>query len=426
MTNNKKILFASLSAVFIALGIGVYLYNHASITKIPIGEPSNPSTSTDSTSTTTDTIRLQPTSVSFSNGKKIVLNIPEHYTITVAAQGFRHPRFMEMSPDGRLFFGEMTSASDAYTGKMYVLDDFNEQTGKFARQTTYLSNLRNPNSLAFYTDEAGKNWLYIALTDKLIRYPYAAGDTAPTDPAQTIATFPDTPHVPPQGYWHLTRTVIIHNNSVYVSIGSSCDSCEENESLRGVIVTMDPDGKNQKIIASGLRNAVGIGFVGNDLFATVNESDKLGIDRPDDVIYKISEGTNYGWPYCYQYQGAIFANTSIVWDKQFDCSTVPLAWATFAPHSAPLGFAYIDKTFTDSALQNSLLVALHGSGDIGIGTGNNIVVAKQNKSPQNFVTGFLKDGKRLGRVVHIVSRNNSSFFITDDFNGALYYLSYKQ
>lgn len=423
-TNQKRIVLGSLLALIVLGALAAFVYKtkdrQVEVSGIVNNSPGN---STSSTSPE-QAFSLKPVSVQLENGKKFSVNIPKNYSFSVAAQGFRRARFMDMSPDGRLFFGDMASASDARTGKVYVLDGFDEASGKFKTQTEYLNNLRNPNSLAFYKDTNGKNWIYIALTDKLVRYPYSAGDTAPSAPEQVIAIFPDTPHNPPQGYWHITRTVIFHANTLYVSVGSSCDSCEENEALRAVIVKMDPDGKNQKIIASGLRNAVGIGFAGNDLLATVNGSDALGKDKPQDVMYKIEEGDNYGWPYCYEFAGGVYENDTQKWNKKFDCSKVPVSWVAFASHSAPLGFEYFGNNFADPFIKNSVLAALHGSGQLAIGHGNSVSMVREHGEPVEFINGLLQNGTRLARAVDIFARDNNSFFVTDDFNGAVYYLRY--
>ncbi len=427
MKTSKKSIIYFLILACIVVGILLSLNGRKNDKNTEGGNnPISNNGNSNSTSTPTAEITLKPVKVSLKNGKNFSLNIPENYNLTVAAEGFRHARFMAQSPDGRLFFGDMTSASDSHTGKVYALSDFDQQSGTFKIQNVYLDNLRNPNSLAFYTDGAGQSWIYIALTDKLIRYPYNPGDNSPTAPPQTIATFPDTPHSPPQGYWHLTRTVIIHDNKIYVSIGSSCDSCEETEDLRGVILKSDLDGSNQKVIATGLRNAVGLEFAGYDLFATDNQPDKLGDDKPNDIIYKITEGTNYGWPYCYQFQNQVFPDDSQSWNKNFDCSTVPLAWAAFAPHSAPLGLAYFDNNFADPLLRGSILTALHGSGNVKIGTGNSVSLSRANTPPAELITGFYQNKKRFARPVDILLRNNSSFFVTDDLNGVIYYLSYQK
>jgi glucose/arabinose dehydrogenase len=376
-----------------------------------------------STSTIPALAALQPTTIQLASGKTITLNIPSDYSITVAAQGFKSVRFMAWSPDHRLFVGELTNASDTHTGRVLVLDGFNPQTGTFVSTHTYLDNLRNPNSVAFYRDAQGQEWLYIALTDKLIRYPYATGDDAPAVAPQILATFPDFGPTAAQGGWHLTRTLAFQNDLLFVSVGSGCNSCEEPGIIRGDILEMDPDGTNSHVYASGLRNAVGIISVDNTLYATANEADHLGNDRPNDLVYKISDGANYGWPYCYEFEGTIYADTTQTWHTPYDCTKVPLAYAELEPHSAPLGLEYFDDTFADPALRDSFLVAEHGSGKPGIGTGYMISLVRSG-SVTPFINGFLESGVRQGRPVDILQDTADSFFVTDDFNGAIYYLRY--
>jgi hypothetical protein len=131
------------------------------------------------------------TLVSLNNGKKFTLTHFDNYVLSVVAQGYKHLRFMAKSPDDRLFVGEQTTLDDTHTGRVIILDHWNETTKKFDGSHVYLSGQRNPHSLAFYTDDSGVTWLYVALTDKLVRYAYHNGDNAPTDKPQIIATFPD-------------------------------------------------------------------------------------------------------------------------------------------------------------------------------------------------------------------------------------------
>lgn len=368
---------------------------------------------------------LTPKTLEFASGKKITLNVAANYAISVAAQGFKHVRFMAWSPDQRLFIGEMTDAGDTSTGRVLVLDNFNQASG-FGSAHVYLDHLRNPNSVAFYTDKNGAEWIYIALTDKLIRYKYTPGDNAPASQPQLIAAFPASGQSAAKGGWHLTRTIAIDRAAdiFYVSVGSSCNSCEETETDRGVILQMNPDGSNNHVFAAGLRNAVGIIFAGGNLYATANEADHLGPDRPNDLVYKIASGANYGWPYCYQYNSQILADTTTKWQHPLDCAKAPLAWAVLPPHSAPLGLEYFDNNFADPAVRDSLLVAMHGSGKPGIGTGYAVSIVREGSAPATLISGFLQNGNRVGRPVDIIAAGPSSFFVTDDLNGAVYYLRY--
>jgi glucose/arabinose dehydrogenase len=348
------------------------------------------------------------------------LRIPDGYHITVAASGMQKPRFMAMSPDDRVFVPDMVNASDTNNGKIYILDDFNSVTHEFGSKTVYLSDLRNPNSIAFYKDSDGREWIYIALTDKLIRYSYQAGDTKPAGVPQTIATFPDFGNPASEGGWHLTRTIAVREDKLYVSVGSSCDACEETNNERASILEMDPDGGDLHVYASGLRNAVGLEWVDDQLFATAMGVDHLGSEVPNDMVLKIRAGANYGWPYCYYLKGDVLPDTTRKWQDHFDCSTAPQSFTDLPSHSAPLGIAWIDEQ-AGAALRNSFLVALHGSGNISIGTGNEIIrLSSDGKSLRPIITGFVEGDKRIGRVAGILEMASGDILITDDQNGLVY------
>ncbi|WP_425216071.1 PQQ-dependent sugar dehydrogenase [Tumidithrix helvetica] len=375
-------------------------------------------------------INLTPHAIALNDGKSFDLYLPQEFQITPAAQGLKRIRAMAKSPDGRLFVPDMIDLSDNNDGAIYILDDFDATRGTFGKAATYLTELRNPNSLTFYTDDAGKHWLYLALTDRLVRYPYRTGDLKPSSPPQTIATFPDRGLSYKYGGWHLTRTVEIHNNKVYVSIGSSCDACEETEAVRASILEMDLDGRNSRPYATGLRNAVGIKWVSKagieNLFATNMGSDYLGEDKPEDTFYLVEDGKNYGWPYCYQFEAQIYADEEFSRsDRAIDCRKVPLADATFPAHSAPLGFAYFDSTNTISSLKNYFLVALHGSSEVSLNRGYEIVRVAKGRSPEPFVTGFLQNGVVYGRPAFILPWGTNAFLVTDDRAGVVYFISPK-
>lgn len=356
--------------------------------------------------------------LSLENGRTLNLRLPTDYTVFVAAQGYKRLRFMAKSPDHRLFVGEMESAGDSPNGHVYVFDEFDPDTKTFKKVTPYLSKQRNPSSLAFYTDPVGQVWLYVALTDKLVRYKYASGDLAPSEPPQIVSVFPTYARPWSEGGGHITRTVIAHNNKIYVSVGSSCNSCEEktDEPSRASILQMNPDGSDLKVFANGLRNAVGIQFLGNKLYATVNGSDNLGNDKPEDTFVEVEEGINYGWPYCYQLKGRIHTDTSQKWQRSFDCKTVPVAAYGFDPHSAPLGFDVSNGSF---------VVAVHGSGNKSLGVGYKLLTIDQNTlQASDLITGFLQDGQVHGRTAAVLTNDPHSFFVTDDYNGAIYYVSH--
>ncbi|MBL7730028.1 MAG: PQQ-dependent sugar dehydrogenase, partial [Chitinophagaceae bacterium] len=262
-------------------------------------------------------------------------------------------------------------------------------------------------------------------TGKLSYYLYNNGDNKPSSPATTIASFPDYGLSYKYGGWHLTRSLAFYKNKLYVSVGSSCDACIEKEEIRATLVEMDPDGRNLKYYARGLRNAVGIKWINNELWATNMGRDNRGPDKPEEQLMKITRGAFYGWPYYYQYKKQIIA------DPDFKDSVKP-AWVKRPPiskwgikaHSAPLGFAYFTG-FKDSLLNNSFITALHGSTSVWRERGNAVVQMLPNGTYREIVTGFLQgktEDKRYGRPCDVLQWSDHSFFISDDKNGVIYYV----
>ena len=360
--------------------------------------------------------RLIPHHITLANGRSFDLNLPEGFEISVAAQGLRRVRFMARSPDDRIFVTDMLNLSDNRRGAVYILDQFDPTTRQFKKVTRYLSNLRNPNSVAFYTDGSGGHWFYLALTDRLVRYRYEVGKDAPSGEPQVLATFPDYGLNYKYGGWHLTRTIAIGGNGkLYVSVGSSCNACEEKEEVRASVVEMDPDGKNERYFARGLRNAVGLRWVNDRLYVTNMGSDHLGANRPADTFYALQAEANYGWPYCFQAGPRIYPDPKFnAGGSKFDCGKVPQTLVPFPAHSSPLGLEYFDSSF---------LVALHGSTTKRLGRGYRVVrVSESKRVAEDFITGFFEPPLKInGRPADIFNFQNG-FLLTDDYSGVVYYV----
>jgi len=432
-----------------------------------------------------------PHTLTYAPGKQITLKLPEAFDINIAATGLKRVRFFAKSPDGRIFVTTMRDLSDNRLGAVYILEGWNAQSHRFTKVTRYLDHLRNPNNLAFYTDPATKqSWLYLPLTDRLVRYKYDAGEIAPNTAPEVLIHFPDYGLHYKYGGWHLTRTVAVATTNgttrLFVAVGSSCNYCQEDEVLRASVVSMDPDGRNQRIEAQGLRNAVDLQQVpelDNAVVASNMGDDHLGNKLPEDTFFQLAVNINpvpnYGWPSCYfaegkpvldktplptlneartagktalkpvsddsvygEQKGVSAAGTNLaasgghhVTDPNANlgkapaplksCEKVPSAWTTFAAHSSPLGFAYFGKQ--DSALADSLLVALHGASHPHIGTGYKVVrINFADRKPRDFITGFLttRNGKPIvhGRPCAILRFGPDTFLLSDDYLGLIYYI----
>ena len=363
---------------------------------------------------------LTPHAIATKDGRKFSLNLPDEFEIIPAAEGLKRVRFFAKAPDGRIFVTDMYNLTDNTRGAVYILDGWNAESGKFARVIPYMTGLKNPNSVQFYRDAQGQDWLYLAETDKLTRRRFRSGEERPTDDnPQTIATFPDYGLSYKYGGWHLTRTIAFGSNGkLYVSVGSSCNSCVEKEKVRASIVEMNHDGSGQREFARGLRNAVGLKWFGSVLFATNQGSDHLGSNRPDETFYAIRAGGDYGWPYCHSANGRIFPDPKI--KRRGGCKGVRVPYSSLPARSSALGFDFFTDPATTPTLKDAFVVALHGSTDKDIGRGYKIVILRKGKRPQDLVTGFLDRGTVHGRPCDIMQLDANSFLFSDDNKGVVY------
>lgn len=368
----------------------------------------------------TGAIQLRPHLVQLAKGDSFYLNIPEGFNISAAAEIGQRLRFLELSPDGRLFATDMYNTSDNRKGRVLIFEGWDTDSKKFTQVNTYLEGLHNPNQVAFYKDH-----IYVAETGRLRRFLYKPGDARPADGGKTIATFPDYGLSYKYGGWHLTRSIDFYKDKLYVSVGSSCNACVEKEEVRASILEMNPDGSDPVIFARGLRNSVGIKWVGNQLWGSGMGRDLIGADKPEDLFQQIERNGYYGWPFYYQYRKQVFP------DDQFKDSAraawvkpPPVAMIGFKAHSAPLGFEFF-KNFDHPVLKNAVLVCLHGSTTVSRQRGNAIVRVGENNRYTDVISGFLTgktEAERHGRPCDILMVNESAFFFTDDKNGVLYYV----
>jgi glucose/arabinose dehydrogenase len=227
---------------------------------------------------------------------------------------------------------------------------------------------------------------------------------------------------------HSTRTVLFGPDwsTLFVSIGSSCNVCVEEDERRATIVRYDPDGSGEEVYARGLRNAVGITFrPGTDeLWATNNGRDWLGDDLPPETIYVIQGEDDAGWPTCHS--GRIV-------DPDFGgpnaCDGILAPVVEMQAHSAPLGLAFYEGQQFPDEYHGDLFVAFHGSWNRATPTGYKVVrIPVRNGAPgpvHDFATGWLReDGSNWGRPVDVITATDGSLFVSDDSTGVIYRIYY--
>jgi hypothetical protein len=207
------------------------------------------------------------------------VRLPPGFRLETFASGLGAPRFMAVSPSGDLL------VSVPSRGQIVALPD-RDGDGRADRAVVYAEGLNRPHGLAFF-----HGFLYVAETGAVVRFPYRSGDLTGGKSEVVIRDLPS-------GGGHWTRTLAFGpDGKMYVSVGSSCNVCEERDPRRAAILQFNPDGTGGRIFARGIRNAVGIAFhpQTGELWATDNGRDWLGDDFPPDTILVVKDGAHYGW-----------------------------------------------------------------------------------------------------------------------------------
>lgn len=341
------------------------------------------------------------------------VRLPEGFAIEVIASGLQAPRFMAFDADGNLI------VTDQEAGTLYRYpaagEGVIEPSG--SPPEPLATGLYGPSSVAFFEID-DTTYLYVGDTDAILRFPYdpdgALGD------AEVVV-----PDLPTGG--HRTRTIAFGDDGLmYVSIGSSCNICDEDDDRRAAIMRYNPDGSDGERFAYGLRNAVGLAFAPgtNTLWATVNERDDQGNEIPPDLVTIVAEGANYGWPGCQP-------PDATPQEDGRDCSDITPPTIGIQAHSAPLGLAFATGDQFPDDYQGGIFVVQHGSWNREPPAEPKLMyVTFDGDTPTavtDFATGWQDDvGNRWGRPVGATVAPDGSLIVSDDDAGVIYRISYDE
>jgi glucose/arabinose dehydrogenase len=347
------------------------------------------------------------------------LRVPAGFKVNVFAEGgFRYPRWMALAPNGDVF------VADSRANSVIVLRDKNKD-GIAEERFVFSDKLAQPFGMAFH-----KDWFYVANTDSVVRFSYKSGQTqAAGEPERVV-------ELTPGGYnQHWTRNILFSpdGSKMFVSIGSASNVDVEADPRRAAISVYDPDGKNHKIYAGGLRNPIGLAWnpKTGELWTAVNERDGLGDDLVPDYATSVKEGGFYGWPYSYigqnedprrKGENPELVKKAIVPD------------VLFTSHVAALGIQFYTGKMFPKEYQGDAFVAFHGSWNRAKLSGYTVVrIPFDDKGKlegnryENFVAGWLPDensNEVWGRPVGLLVNSDGSLLIADDGGRKIWRISY--
>ncbi|MBO4224303.1 sorbosone dehydrogenase family protein [Bradyrhizobium neotropicale] len=334
------------------------------------------------------------------------LKVPAGFSVEVYAAGMANARSLAQSDKGTVFVGSRL------VDKVYAIVN---KDGK--RQVKVIaSGLYRPNGVAFKDGT-----LYIAELSKVSKIEKI--DDVIDNPPKPTVIYDNLPKDEAHGWKFIA---IGPDNKLYVPVGQPGNNVLHDDA-HGQIRRINLDGSGAEVYAVGVRNTVGFDWnpETKHLYFTDNGRDWLSETVPEDELNRVTKaGEDFGAPFCYQ--GNII-DQELGWGKSCSDYTPPVG--LMGPHSAALGMRFYTGNMFPKTYKNAIFVARHGSWNKSKKEGGDVVVVKLDKegkvkSVEPFLTGFLEDNKYVGRPVDVMQLKDGSLLVSDDWNGAVYRISY--
>lgn len=366
--------------------------------------------------------------------------------VAAFADGLDHPRWLYVLPNGDVLVAETNApekpedskgirgwvmkkvmakagAGVPSANRITLLRDA-DKDGVAETRTVFLKDLNSPFGMALVGND-----LYVADTDRLLRFKYQEGATSLNGTGEPVTELPGGPlnH-------HWTKNVIASKDGskLYVTVGSNSNVAEngmDKEEGRAAIWEVDPATGQHRIFASGLRNPNGLAWEphSGQLWTAVNERDEIGSDLVPDYITSVQDGAFYGWPYSYYGQ-----HVDVRVDPQ-DPNLVAKAIApdyAVGPHTASLGLAFAEAGALPPPFDQGAFIGQHGSWNRKPHSGYKVLFVPFNSEgkpagkPVDLLTGFLnEEGKAMGRPVGVVTDQRGGVLVADDVGNVVWRVS---
>jgi glucose/arabinose dehydrogenase len=335
------------------------------------------------------------------------LKAPQGFKIELYASGVDNARTLRQGDNGTVF------VSSRIKDKIHAIV---EKNGK--REVKVIaSGLHRPNGIVLHNGT-----LYIAELSQISKIDNIESNL--DNPPKPTVIFSDLPKEEAHGWKFLT---VGPDNKLYFQVGAPCNICMPDE-RHGRIYRLNLDGSGLEVVATGIRQIVGMDWhpVSRQLYFTENSRDWLSEEIPEDKLNRVTQPgkDNFGFPYCHQ--GNI-PDSDFGWGHSCADFTKPLA--LLGPHTAPLGMRFYTGSQFPADNRNQIIVARHGSWNRTNKIGGDLVLVKLNpdgtfSSMEPFVTGFIENNNYVGRPADVMVMKDGSLLVSDDYNGAVYRVSY--
>jgi glucose/arabinose dehydrogenase len=379
-----------------------------------------------------------------SKPSQAMLSLPPGFRIEPFATGLSGPRKMALALNGDILLSE-TSA-----GRVSLLHPAAD--GSRAASSVFVKGLKQPFGLALYPNAEHPQWLYIAESNRVIRYPYQTGDVEPRGAAQIVVAA-----LPTGG--HYTRDIAFSADGaqLFVSVGSGSNIADgmskkspeqikvwetqrglgaawDGEDNRAAVLVFDAASPGAPVIfAAGIRNCVSLTVqpANGALWCTTNERDALGDDLVPDYSTRVKRGSFFGWPWYYLGSNE---DPRLKGDRPDLKDKVSVPDVLYQSHSAPLSMTFYAANSGKSAFPadyaGDAIVGFHGSWNRSLRTGYKLVrVHMKNGEPsgdyEDFLTGFVVDDSSVwGRPVATLQLTDGSLLMSEDGGNVIYRISY--
>ena len=334
------------------------------------------------------------------------LKLQKGFNIELYAGGVPNARSMRQGDKGTVFVG-----SRLQDKVHYIVDKDGKREVK-----VLVSGLYRPNGLAIKDGT-----LYIAELSKISKIENVE-DNLDKSP-KPVVIYDNLPKDEAHGWKFIG---IGPDNKLYVPIGQPCNNCMPPET-HAQIRRINLDGSGMEVIAKGVRNTVGFDWhpVSKELYFTDNSRDWASEDLPEDELNRVTKiGQHFGSPFCYQ---GDFPDPEFGWGRS--CNEFEKPVLKTGPHSASLGMRFYTGDKFPAKYKNAIFIARHGSWNRSVKFGGDILAVFLNpngtvKSTEVFISGFLENNSYIGRPVDVLFLKDGSMLISDDYNGAVWRVTY--